>query len=98
MSALLEKASQAVSVTKVSRSAKQIFEMLRRGEQDRFVVLRNNAPAAVMLSVEAFEALMEELEDLRMEAVARRRLRALDSAKTLSHREMMKRFSRPAGR
>ena len=95
MSSLLERASQAVSVTQVSRSARQIFETLRTGEQDRLVVLKNNAPAAVMLSVEAFEALMDELEDLRIEAVARRRLRTLDPAKTLTHREMMKRFARP---
>ncbi len=89
---LLERASQAVSVTKVSRSAKEIFEKLRRGDQDRLVVLKNNAPAAVLLSVPAFEALMDELADLRMEAVARRRLRSYDPAKALTHREMMKRF------
>jgi antitoxin StbD len=92
MSALLERASQAVSVTRVSRSAKEILEKLASGQQDRLVVMKNNAPAAVMLSVEAFETLMDELEDLRIDAVARRRLRSLDRRKTIPHSEMMRRF------
>lgn len=92
MAALLERANQAVSVTKVSRSAREIFEKLRRGEQNRLLVLKNNAPAAVLLSVEAFEALMDELDDLRVSAVARDRLGTLNRVKTLTHKEMMKRF------
>lgn len=93
MGSLLERADQAVSVTRVSRNAKEIFESLRTGEQDRLVVLKNNEPAAVMLSVEAFEALMDEIEDLRIDAVARQRLRTYDPAKAITHREMMKRFA-----
>jgi antitoxin StbD len=92
VASLLDSAEQAVSVTQVSRGAKGIFERLRKGQAERLVVMKNNAPAAVMLSVKAFEALMEEVEDLRLEAVARRRLRTLDRSKTLSHREMMRRF------
>jgi len=71
---------------------------LSSGEQDRFVVLKNNSPAAVLLSVEAFEALTDELEDLRIDPLARRRMRTLDPAKTLSHRQMMRRFGRHQGR
>jgi antitoxin StbD len=92
MGALLETASQAVSVTEVSRSAKTIFEKLRKGERDRLLVLKNNTPAAVMLSVAAFEALMEELDDLRIDAVARGRLRTLKRSRSLSHRQMLRRF------
>lgn len=88
----MENASQAVSITRVSRSAKEILEKLVRGDQDRFVVLKNNAPVAVLLSVPAFEALLDELDDLRVEAVARTRRRTLRRGRTLSHREMMKRF------
>ena len=83
-----------VSVTKVARSGKQIFETLRKSEQDRLVVLKHNEPAAVMLSIPAFEALMDELDDLRIEAVARRRLRTLNPAKTLTYRKMMNRVGR----
>ena len=37
-------------------------------------------------------SVMEKLEDLRLETVARRRLRTLRQSKTLSHREMLQRF------
>ena len=92
MASLLERADQAVSVTKVSRSAKEVFEKLRTGKQDRLVVLKNNAPAAVMLSIRAFEDLMDQLDDLRVAAVARERLRTFDPSKGITHRKMMKRF------
>jgi len=92
MGVLLERADQAVSVTKVCRSAKEILNKLSAGGHDRLVVLKNNAPAAVLLSVPAFEALMDELEDLRIEAVARHRLRTLDRTRAQTHRQMMKRF------
>jgi antitoxin StbD len=89
----LKRAVEAVSVTQVSREACAIFEKLRKGQRDWFVVLQNNTPAAVMLSVRAFEALLDELDDLRTESVARRR-RALGRVKTVSHRAMMRRFAR----
>ncbi|UYM18895.1 type II toxin-antitoxin system Phd/YefM family antitoxin [Endozoicomonas euniceicola] len=60
-------------------------------ENDKYVVMRNNEPAAVLLSVEKFESLMNELEDLRLEAVARERLTAFDGT-TISHADMLKRF------
>lgn len=92
MGALLDRASQAVSITRLSRSTKELFEKLKSGKENRFVVLKNNTPAGVVLSVKAFEALLEEIEDLRIEAVARERLKTWDRSKTISHEEMMRRF------
>jgi antitoxin StbD len=92
MSALLERASQAVSITRLSRSAKEIFEKLSTGEETRFLVLRNNAPAGVVLGVKTFEALMDELEDLRADSLARERLKSLQPSQTIPHEEMMRRF------
>jgi len=57
------------------------------------VVLKNKAPAAVILSVRAFKALLDEMDDPRMETVARKRLRSLSSVKTANHRAMMRRFA-----
>ena len=94
VNSLMHRAGEAVSVTKVSREARDIFEKLRKGQRDRFVVLKNNSPAAVMLSVRAFEALLDEMDDLRMESVARRRLRSLGRVKTISHHAMMRRFGK----
>ena len=92
MSALLERVDQAISVTEVSRSAKEIFTKLENGKQDKFVVMRNNAPTAVMLPVEAYEALIDELEDLRIERIAMRRMSKFDRSKAITHDDMVKKF------
>lgn len=94
MSTLLDRSSQALSVTDLVRSAKEVFERLESGEQDKYVVMRNNAPAAVMMPVAAYEALIDEIEDLRIEAVARERLQSFDRKKAIPHTEMMKRFAK----
>ena len=93
MNALLERSDQAISVTEVSRSAKAIFDRLSSGEQEKYVVMRNNAPAAVMMPVSIYEALMDELDDLRVELTACERLQSFDRTKAISHEEMKQRFA-----
>ena len=46
-----------------------------------------------MLPVDVYEAIMDELEDLRIEAVARERIRTFDPEKAVSHDEMMAHFA-----
>ncbi|MBK5276877.1 MAG: type II toxin-antitoxin system Phd/YefM family antitoxin [Desulfuromonadales bacterium] len=93
MNALLERSSQAVSVTEVSRSAKTIFDRLSSGKQEKYVVMRNNAPAAVMMPVSVYEKMMDELDDLHIQLTARDRLASFDRSKAISHEEMLKRFA-----
>ena len=92
MGVILERADQVVSVTDVSRSAKTIFERLTNGKQDKYVVMKNNAPVAVMMPVKAYESLMDELEDLRMEIITKERAETFNQAEALGHQEMMDRF------
>ena len=80
-------------MTEVSRSAKEIFTKLEKGKQDKFVVMRNNAPTAVLLGVNAYEALIDEVEDLRIEIIAIKRMRDFDRSKAISHDEMIKKFA-----
>jgi antitoxin StbD len=47
-----------------------------------------------MMPVAAYEALIDEIEDLRIEAVARERLQGFDRKKAIPHAEMMKRFAK----
>jgi len=61
MSALLSRADQAVSITDIARSAKKYFDRLITGDQDRYIVMRNNMPAAVMLPVDYYETLISEI-------------------------------------
>ena len=93
MGNLMERSDQAVSITEVSRSAKAIFDRLAKGKQDKCVVMKNNIPVAVMLPVDFYEAIMDELEDLRTESVVRERIKTFDPAKALTHEEMMIRFA-----
>ena len=93
MNALLERSNQAVSVTEVSRSAKLIFDRLSSGKQEKYVVMRNNVPAAVMMPVSIYEAMMDELDDLHIQLTARDRLQSFDRAKSISHEDMLRRFT-----
>ena len=90
MASLLERSDQAVSVTEVARSAKKLMNSLTEGKQDRYVIMRNNMPAAVLLGVDQFEAIMEELENLRIETLAAKRLKELQPSESISHEELKK--------
>lgn len=93
MSVLLSRADQAVSITDMVRSAKKYFDRLITGNQDRYVIMRNNAPAAVMLAVADYEHLMNELEDLKIELIAAQRLAAMNENTELSsHEDMLARY------
>ena len=84
--------TETISVTDIQRRAKEVFERIEHGEQDRFVVLKNNEITAVLLSSDRYEALMDELEDLRIEAAAAERLATFDPAKVITPEEMLARF------
>ena len=71
---LLKRADQAVSSTDLQKNTRELLDRISKGLQDHYVVMRDNRPAAVMMAAERYEALIEELEDLRIEAVARARL------------------------
>ena len=55
--------------------------------------MRNNNPTIVTLPVEAYESLIDELDDRRIELTALERLNSFDRSKAISHDEMMKRFA-----
>lgn len=73
---LLKRADQAISSTDLQKKTRELLDRISGGKQDHYVVMRDNRPAAVMMATERYEALIEELEDLRIEAVARARLGA----------------------
>jgi len=93
MAALLERKDQSVSITDFTRTAKRFFDALTSGKQDRFVVMKNNTPSAVVLPVEAFEEMQDELEDLRLQVIAVERLATFDADKAISHADMVARYS-----
>lgn len=56
------------------------------------VVMKNNEPACVLLSPEEYIALMDELNDAKLMAIAAERLDNYDPSKNISEEEMMRRF------
>ncbi len=92
MTALLERSDEALSITDMVKSAKDIMHKLNSREHDRYVIMKNNSPAAVLLNIHAYEDLLDELEDLRIEAVARTRLQTFDKSRAVSHEDMLKKF------
>lgn len=93
MSALLERKDQSISITEFTRGAKRIFDALTSGKQDRYVIMKNNNPSAVLLPVETFEAMQNELDDLRLQSIAIERLTNFDTSKAISHTEMLVRYA-----
>jgi antitoxin StbD len=71
---LLKRADQAISSTDLQKKTRELLDRISGGKQDHYVVMRDNRPAAVMMATDRYEALIEELEDLRIEAVTRARL------------------------
>lgn len=89
---ILERTDQAISTTDLQRQGKALLDRLQSGDQDKYVIMRDNKPACVMLPVASYEALMDELEDMRIDAIAVARIATFDSATAISHAEMLKRF------
>ena len=85
---LLDRSDQAITSTDLSKKTRHLLDQIANGSQDRFVVMRDNRPTAVMLATERYEALMDELEDYRIDALARDRLALSSGGAVLSRDEM----------
>ncbi|UFH49868.1 type II toxin-antitoxin system Phd/YefM family antitoxin [Pseudomonas sp. KNUC1026] len=92
MTALLDRAEQAVSATTMVRNFSARLKDVTSGEISHLVIFKDNEPAAVLVGVEAYQAMQDELEDLRSEVLAIERLRTLDNDNTLSLEEMEAQF------
>lgn len=93
MAALLERAEQAVSVTTMVRSFSARLKEVSSRTTDRLVIFKDNEPAAVILNVDAYQELLDELEDLRIETTARERLGNFDKSRAISLSDMQARYT-----
>jgi len=62
------------------------------GDVSHLVIFKDNEPAAVLVGVETYQALQDELEDLRAELLAIERMATLDDKNTVSLEDMEARF------
>lgn len=81
-----------LSATVLSKKTSATLESLAKGDVDKFIILKNNIPKAVLLSMESYEAMEQELEDLRLTALALARLDSFDENKAVSHDRIKEKF------
>ncbi|RZI60522.1 MAG: type II toxin-antitoxin system Phd/YefM family antitoxin [Pseudomonas sp.] len=62
------------------------------GTTTHLVIFKDNEPAAVLVGVDAYQALQDELEDLRAERMAIERLSTLNEMNTVSLEDMEANF------
>lgn len=92
MSALLNRADQAVSATAMVRGFSARLKDVTSGDVPHLVIFKDNEPAAVLVGIETYQSLQDELEDLRAELLAIERLSSLDDDVSVSLEEMEARF------
>jgi len=54
--------------------------------------MRDNKPACVLLPIAGYEAMMDELEGLRIDAIAAERIASFDPAKAISLESMLEKY------
>uniref|UniRef100_UPI0040567874 type II toxin-antitoxin system Phd/YefM family antitoxin n=1 Tax=Candidatus Electronema sp. TaxID=2698783 RepID=UPI0040567874 len=87
-------AANYLSAAALSQKTAAALNCLETGETDKLIILENDAPKAVLLSFDAYEALEEELEDLRLAALAFARLKTFKPEEAVSHEKMIEKLSR----
>jgi antitoxin StbD len=83
-----------LSATELSKKTSATLDALEKGESEKLIILRNNSPKAILMSIDAYEAMEEEMEDLRLTALAITRLQSFKPETALSHKKMMDKFSK----
>ena len=88
------RATDYVSATTLSKKTSATLDALERGDAEKLIILKNNAPKAILLSIERYEAMEEEMEDLRLTALALARMETFDEKQALSHGYVQEKFGK----
>ena len=83
-----------LSSTNLAKNTAATLSSIAAGDTDKFIILKNNAPKAILMSIESYEAMEEEIEDLRLTALALSRIQSFDPGESISHKEMMKKYAK----
>ncbi len=81
-----------LSATALSKKTSATLEAMDKGDTDKLLILKNNTPKAVLISIDAYEAMEEEIEDLRLATLALARMKNFNPKKALTHTKMMEKF------
>jgi len=81
-----------LSATTLSKKTAATLDSLDKSESGEIIILKNNTPKAILLSIDAYTAIQEEIEDLRLAALGVARLSTFAKNEAISHQEMMEKF------
>ena len=87
-------AKNYLSATTLSKKTAATLDSLEKGEVEKLIILKNNSPKAILVSIYAFTAMEEEMEDLRLATLALARLQTFKPTEALSHNQIMERFGK----
>ena len=91
MANVISAITNTVPITQFNRGyAGKIFEEVKKSGAK--VVMKNNAAECILLSPDEYVKIMDELNDMRLLAIANQRMLNSDSATWISDEEMNKRF------
>lgn len=83
-----------LSATQLSKNTAAALNSLETGETDKLIILKNNSPKAILMSVASYEAMEEEIEDLRLTSLVLSRIQNFNFEETISHKEMMDKYTK----
>jgi antitoxin StbD len=81
-----------LSSTQLSKKTAATLNSIENGEINKLIILKNNSPKAILMSFESYEAMEEEIEDLRLTSLALSRIQNFNPEETISHKEMMDKY------
>ncbi len=82
-----------ISVSDLSRGmASKIIQKVGK-DKEQYIVVKNNKPEAVILSVDEYMELMEAKEDLELMQLAESRMRNYVPEETASHDDILNRYN-----
>jgi len=84
--------NEMLSATDLSKKTSSILTELSDQTHDKFVIVRNNQPRAVLLSLSAYESLLEDIEDLQLSKIASERLDSFDPTTVIAHEDMKRKY------
>lgn len=85
----MPRATDYLSATALFKKTAASLDALEKGETDTIIILKNNTPKAVLMSMDNYKAMQEEIEDLRLAALAVVRLETFDEKKAVPHSRIM---------
>jgi len=85
-------ADEMLSATELSKRTGSVLTDLAENMHRKFVIMRNNRPNAVLLSMDEYEHLLVKVEDAELSQLAENRLADYNRKTAISHEDMQHRF------